>query len=276
MAVHEALLAALAPAESARGWIVTPTVATTRLVTDVLFDALRTHFPHRVLDFDERARRMTVQNLGGGTTEVAGRSADRPAALLGTSLDWLIVDEAARLKEEVWAAVLSQRLVDRDGWALLLSTPHGFDSWFREQVERGIRGEEGYASWVAPTRSNPAVHPAVIELEAARLTRHEFQAEYEARFIGRFGAVCLHCGWGRDWQKTILWAPEYWARRECVYCGRPLTAEGEPVGSELPDGTVRIQVEVGPDEELAWLEQERLADVGSDCGDRPGSDAAPP
>ena len=60
---------------------------------------------------------------------VEGRSADNPNSLLGEGLDWLIVDEAARLREELWEQHLSQRLVDRDGWALLISTPRG-PGWF--------------------------------------------------------------------------------------------------------------------------------------------------
>jgi hypothetical protein len=125
LAVHEALAALLTPGPASRGWIISPTAATTELLIGPLFAVLRTHFAHRVVELDERERRAVVRNLGGGLSEVVGKTADRPAALLGESLSWLIIDEAARLREELWTSVLSQRLVDRQGWALIASTPRG-------------------------------------------------------------------------------------------------------------------------------------------------------
>ena len=63
------------------------------------------------------------------------KSADNLSSLLGEGLDWLIVDEAARLKSEVWQSHLSQRLVDKVGWALLASTPRGAN-WFYKLYPR--------------------------------------------------------------------------------------------------------------------------------------------
>jgi hypothetical protein len=258
LAVHEALAAVLAPAVESRGWIVTPSVATTELVTSPLFAILHQRFGHRVLEYDERARRIVVRNLGGGTSEVCGKSADRPVALLGTALDWVIFDECARLSGDLWSTVISQRLADRRGTALLMSAPRGVENWFYDQFERGIRGDEGYESWTGPTSQNPKIGQEILALEEARLSLHEFQAEYEGRFIGRFGAVCARCGWARDWQPTIVWAPEYDALRPCLECGRPVTATGDPVGSERADGSIRIEVHIGPEEELPWREREEL------------------
>jgi len=52
-------------------------------------------------------------------------SADRPDGLLGEAIHFLIVDEAAAVRDNVWDEYLAPRLIDRDGWALLVSTPHG-------------------------------------------------------------------------------------------------------------------------------------------------------
>ena len=71
----------------------------------------------------ENERRLVLRNLAGGFSEIRGKSADNPVSLLGEGLDWLIVDEAARLKPAIWEGHLSQRLIDKKGWALLISTP---------------------------------------------------------------------------------------------------------------------------------------------------------
>jgi hypothetical protein len=177
----------------------------------------------------------------------------------------VILDECARLAEDLWSTVISQRLADRRGTALLVSTPRGVENWFYGQFERGLRGDEGYAAWTGSTSQNPLIGPEIIALEEARLSLHEFQAEYRGRFIGRFGAVCARCGWARDWQQTIVSAPEYDALQPCMECGRPVTAAGVPVGSERADGSIRIEVHIGPDEELEWREREEREAAAAAC-----------
>jgi hypothetical protein len=248
LCVHEALAAMLTPGPASRGWLVTPTVATTELLTGPLFRGLREHFAHRVVEIDDRDRRAVVRNLAGNLAEVVGKSADRPAALLGASLDWLIVDEAARLREEIWTSALSQRLVDRQGWALLASTPRGAGDWFHEQYARGLRREEGYASWTGPSEQNPALDPAVIEVERGRLTLRQFRTEYGGAFVGPNGIKCALCGWGEPYQKSILWMDEWRACRPCEACRHPIDADGKPVGNECADGSVYLQL-LGTDDD---------------------------
>ena len=264
LAVHEALVALVAPGPASRGWIVTPTAATTELIVGPLFAVLRTHFGHRVVELDERERRAVVRNLGGGLAEVVGKTSDRPAALLGESLSWLIIDEAARLREELWTGVLSQRLVDRQGWALICSTPRGPGDWFHREFTRGVRGEAGFASWTAPSWANPAIDPEVVLAERARLTARQFQAEYGGAFVGPNGAQCALCGWGEPYQKTVLGAAEWRACRRCEACQRPVDADGAPVGYEREDGSIGLQVLCGPeDDDLV------VSPVG--IGERPGA-----
>jgi hypothetical protein len=242
LAVHEALAALLTPGPESRGWIVTPTAATTELIIGPLFALLRTHFAHRVVELDERERRAVVRNLGGGLAEVIGKSADRPAALLGDSLTWLIVDEAARLREDLWTSVLSQRLVDRRGWALVCSTPHGAAGWFHAEYLRGARGEEGYESWTAPTWANPTVDAEAIALERARLDLRSFESQFGGAFVGPLGRECATCGSPRECQQTVVVLPEGYELGECQDCGRPLDTKGEPVGNVREDGSVHVAV----------------------------------
>jgi hypothetical protein len=234
LCVHEVLAALLAPGPATRGWIVTPTAATT-------------DFAHRVVELDERERRAEVRNLSGAVAIVEGRTADRPASLLGASLDWVVIDEAARLSEGVWAT-LSQRLVDRRGWALICSTPRGVGDWFHREHLRGARGDEGYASWSAPTWSNPSIDPATVLLERSRLTPGAFAAEYGARFIGGNGAECATCGWGRDAQRTMIGVTEWRESRRCEDCMRPVNSRGEPIGFAREDGTIGVTVVRGPED----------------------------
>jgi hypothetical protein len=248
LCTHEVLGAVLAPGPISRGWVVTPSAATTSLIVEPLFALLREHFAHRVVEIDERERRAVVRNLSGGLSTVEGRTADRPASLLGATLNWVVVDEAARLHEEVWTT-LTQRLIAHNGWALVASVPGGAGSWFHREYLRGARGEEGYASWRGPTWANPAVSPEVVAVERGRLVPRVFAAEYAAAFVGEQGLECGECGWGTGTQRSFMSAREWREARRCSECGRLLTAKGEPVGFEREDGTLGLQVIMGPEDD---------------------------
>src|SRR5262249_44027890 len=111
-----------------------------------------------------------------------------PVSLLGEGLDWVIIDEAARLKPSIWEGHLSQRLIDKRGWALLISTPRG-KGYFYDLFRRGQGQDPDYQSWNYPSRTNPHLDEALIEEERQRLPERVFRQEYEAEFLEGAGAV---------------------------------------------------------------------------------------
>lgn len=193
-AAMEVVAALLEPCESALGWTVAPNMSLTDQVYERVRLAFHGHLKHRILEEDERERRLVVRNLGGGRSELQARTADNPVGLLGAAVDWVVVDEAARLRRFVWEQILSPRLIDRAGWALLLSTPQGVN-WYYELVRRGEKGRDpAFESWRSPSWTNPHVDRALIEAERARLKPESFAQEYEARFLGEEDQRCDRCG----------------------------------------------------------------------------------
>ena len=136
----------------------------------------------------EGEKRMVLRNLAGGLSEIRGKSADNPVSLLGEGLDWLIADEASRLKPLVWQSHLSQRLIDKQGWALMISTPRG-KGWFYDAFRRGQGNDPTYKSWNWPSWSNPILAAAVIEGERGRLPERVFRQEYGGEFLEGAGQV---------------------------------------------------------------------------------------
>ncbi|MBK7877801.1 MAG: hypothetical protein IPJ77_19135 [Planctomycetes bacterium] len=188
-AAMEALAAALAPQKASIGWVVAPTYDLSERVFNQVALIAMTHFRHRVATFSEHERRLVLRNLGGGTSEIRGKTADNPVSLLGEGLNWVIVDEAARLKPSIWESYLSQRLLDKKGWAMLISTPRGkslfFDLW-----RRGQNGADpDYESWNAPSWDNPLLDRQMIEAERERLPERVHRQEYGAEFLEGSGAV---------------------------------------------------------------------------------------
>ena len=145
LAAMEAIAASLQPRTESRGWIVAPSYTlgekVFREIARIFLGPLRPY----LIDYKESELFLRARNLAGGVSEVKVCSADSPASLLGEALDWVVIDEASRLKGTIWSSYLSQRLIDRDGWALIISTPKG-RGWFHELFIRGQGADPDFES----------------------------------------------------------------------------------------------------------------------------------
>lgn len=124
---------------------------------------------------------------GGGSLTV--KSADDPDTLRGVGLDFVVLDEAAFLSEETWTAVIRPALSDRQGRALMISTPRG-RNWFWQAYLRGqdpLNTE--WRSWTHPTSANQLICPQEIEEARGLLPERVFRQEYLAEFVEDGGTV---------------------------------------------------------------------------------------
>jgi hypothetical protein len=116
-------------------------------------------------------------------------TADNDVSMRGEAFDVVIVDEAARVSEETYSDVILPTLADRDGRALLISTPKG-RNWFWQEYQRGISGGARYAAFSAPSNANPM--PSIrraFELARDRVSARTFQQEWCAEFVADGGSV---------------------------------------------------------------------------------------
>jgi hypothetical protein len=226
--IHEVIAALLAPATQSLGWLVAPNYDLTSRIFKRVVELLEARMPHRIVAFHAREHRLLVANLGGGVSEVRAKSADSSVSLLGESLDWLVVDEAARIKAELWQQSLAPRLLERRGWSLLLSTPQARD-WFHGEYRRGQRGRDPeYESWALPTAMNPHVPREAIEAERKRLSAEVFAQMYEAQFPGVDLDPCDRCH-GPTYRIVpgVLDLRDDERERSCLDCKRLVDARGE-------------------------------------------------
>lgn len=201
-AAMEGLAAALEPRDRSVGWVCAPTYDLADRVFREIQLAAVTHLRHRIELLRDSERRIVIRNLGGGHSEIRAKSADNPVSLLGEGLDFVIVDEASRLKPTIWQSHLSQRLIDKQGWALLISTPKG-KGYFFDLFQRGRGSDPDFKSWNCPSWTNPLLDASVIEDERARLPTRIFSQEYGAEFLEGAGAVFRNvrdCATG-EWQE---------------------------------------------------------------------------
>lgn len=194
---------------------------------------------------DARRSRIVVRNLGGGLSRCEARSTEVRAALLGETLDFMVVDEACRVADPIWYGCLAPRLLDRRGWLLALSTPSS-EGWFLVLYERGVAGDGSCASWRQPTSANPAIDPAWITGERERLPAEAFGELYLAVWHRDRGyGSCRTCG-GITRESRRSWG--YYGPEDgiqlCPECEFVLDERGIAVGEVLHGGPVRGKVVV--------------------------------
>lgn len=118
---------------------------------------------------------------GGGFLGIY--SADNPTSILGESFHLVVVDEAARVAEEVWTETLMPTLADHDGRAILISTPRG-RNWFWQEWQKGQTRNDEVKSWTAPSSANPSPQiQKAAQLAEQRVARSVYEQEWLARFV---------------------------------------------------------------------------------------------
>ena len=123
----------------------------------------------------------TVDFANGGRLTVY--SADNDIGLRGEAFDLVIVDEAARIREETFTDVLLPTLADRDGRIIIVSTPKG-RNWFWRQYVQGLATNDYCASFTAPSQANPmASIRKASELAQQTVSERTYKQEWLAEFV---------------------------------------------------------------------------------------------
>lgn len=125
-----------------------------------------------------------IELPGGGSVMV--KSADNPDSLRGAGLDGVVIDEAAFCPADVWHKAIPPTIADRMGWAMLLSTPNGFN-WFQELFDAASTDKD-WAVFQRPTADNPLIRPTELERLKRGMPIAAYLQEHEARFTAVSGA----------------------------------------------------------------------------------------
>lgn len=110
------------------------------------------------------------------------RGADNPDSLRGVSLTYVVLDECAFIKQDIWEKVIRASLSDKKGRALFISTPSG-RNWFYDVFNLGKDNQdEEWKSWHFTTQDNETIDPKEIEAAKRTLSSFAFKQEYLSSF----------------------------------------------------------------------------------------------
>lgn len=124
-----------------------------------------------------------------GGTRFEFYSGENPDAMAGEGVDYVVVDEAALQREVVWTQTVRPTLMDRQGKALLISTPRG-RNWFYTLYNRGQDPEyKDYKSWQFTTADNPYISEDEVQEMQQSLPAVMYEQEVLAQFVSDAGSV---------------------------------------------------------------------------------------
>ena len=132
-----------------------------------------------------------IRLVNGRVIELKG--ADRPDTLRGVGLSYLVLDEYADMKPDVWEQVLAPTLTDVEGDALFIGTPDG-KNHFYDLYQYALFGDKDgldpeWGAFTFCSINNPALNPKEIEMARKRMSSSNFKQEYEASFDASSGVV---------------------------------------------------------------------------------------
>jgi len=126
---------------------------------------------------------MQVKLINGSTVHLRG--ADRPDNMRGVSLYYLVLDEWADQKPEVWEEVLRPALADQQGHALFIGTPKSRNHFYEIYKYAELGDDEDWKAWHFTSFDNPLIPKKEIEDAKKSMSSYAFRQEFMASFEAR-------------------------------------------------------------------------------------------
>ena len=126
-------------------------------------------------------QRMVLTFKNGSTISVL--TGEEPDSLRGSSIDFLVMDECAFVRETCWTTVYPA-LTDKycEGKALLISSPDGYNWFWKLYNEHINETDSEWSCYHYTTLDGGNVSPEEVERAKKTLSVKEFRKEYLASF----------------------------------------------------------------------------------------------
>lgn len=144
---------------------------------------------------------LTITLVNGSTIFL--RSADTPDRIRGIGIDACVIDEAADISKlrEVWMAIIRPTLSDRQGTAMIISSPKG--KGFLFDLYNDAKYTEDWQSWQYTTEQGGLVPLEELDQAKRDLDERTYKQEYQAEFVDFAGAIYYAFGDHNIVQKPV-------------------------------------------------------------------------
>lgn len=113
------------------------------------------------------------------------KGADRPETMRGVSLKYLVLDEYADMKPDVWELILRPALADLKGSALFIGTPMGRNHFYELYRAAELEIDSDYKAWHYTSYDNPILEKEEIDKAKKSMSSYAFRQEFMASFEAR-------------------------------------------------------------------------------------------
>jgi phage terminase large subunit-like protein len=161
-------------ADKGHVWYIAPTQQQAR---DIMWQQLL-ELAHPVIS-GSHVNNMQIKLVNGSTISLKG--ADRPETMRGVALKFLVLDEYADIKPQVFEQILRPALADLKGKAIFIGTPKGRNHFY-DIYKQGQKEEKDWKSWHFTSLDNPLLDPEEIEVAKNSMSSFAFRQEFMASF----------------------------------------------------------------------------------------------
>lgn len=168
------------------------------------------------------------------------KGADRPETMRGVSLKYLVLDEYADMKPDVWESILRPALADLKGSALFIGTPMGRNHFYElyKLAELGL--DTDYKAWHYTSYDNPILEKEEVDKAKKSMSSYAFRQEFLASFEAK-GSEMFKENWIRFSEDEP--AGDYHVAIDLA----GFEEVGKKTKSKRLDNTAIAVVKVGPD-----------------------------
>jgi hypothetical protein len=131
---------------------------------------------------------LRIELVTGGT--ICLRGADNYDSLRGDGLDFLILDEYASIAKEAWPEVLRPALADKQGKALFIGTPRGYNHFY--DMYQDAKNRPGWATFQFTTEEGGNVKPDELASATQELDERTYRQEFQASFENLTGGLVYY------------------------------------------------------------------------------------
>lgn len=167
------------------------------------------------------------------------KGADRPETMRGVSLKYLVLDEYADMKPDVWELILRPALADLKGCALFIGTPMGRNHFYELYKQAELGTDSDYKAWHYTSYDNPILEKEEVDKAKKSMSSYAFRQEFMASFEAR-GSEMFKETWIKFSEEEP--AGEYHVAIDLA----GFEEVGKKVKSKRLDNTAIAVVKVGP------------------------------
>jgi hypothetical protein len=161
---------------------------------DIMWNMLKEllHGTELIEQTHENTATMTLTN----GRRISLKGSDRPDTLRGVGLAYVVLDEYASMRVEVWEQIIRPTLADVKGGALFIGTPAGKNHFYDLFIDAEKEENTDWETFQYNSTDNPLIDPEEVAVARKTMSTQAFRQEFEASFVSFTGGIFKN-----DWIK---------------------------------------------------------------------------